>query len=64
MCVHGRGARKPLTIGGPSMSEKVPILVALGIGIDGKPHASRFADSDAPLVARAAVPYLDEPWYC
>jgi hypothetical protein len=36
------------------MSEKVPILVALGIGIDGKPHASRFSDSDAPLVARAA----------
>lgn len=36
------------------MSEKVPITVALGIGIDGKPHASRFADSDVPLVARAA----------
>ena len=36
------------------MSEKVPITVALGIGLDGKPHASRFADSDAPLVARAA----------
>ena len=36
------------------MSEKVPITVALGIGLDGKPHASRFADSDAPLVERAA----------
>jgi hypothetical protein len=36
------------------MSEKVPILVVLGIGTDGKPHASRFASSDASLVARAA----------
>ena len=36
------------------MSDKVPITVALGIGLDGKPHASRFADSDTPLVARAA----------
>jgi hypothetical protein len=36
------------------LSEKVPITVALGIGFDGKPHASRFSDSDVPLVARAA----------
>ena len=36
------------------MSEKVPILVVLGIDVDGKPHASRFADSDEPLVARVA----------
>ena len=36
------------------MSEKVPILVVLGIDVDGKPHASRFADRDAPFVERAA----------
>src|SRR5947207_5024205 len=44
---------QPLTTE-PVMSEKVPILVVLGIGIDGKPHASRFAEHDAPLVAHAA----------
>lgn len=36
------------------MPEKVPILVVVGVDIDGKPHASRFAEADAPLVARAA----------
>jgi hypothetical protein len=36
------------------MAEKVPILVVLGIDIDGRPHASRFAERDAPLVQRAA----------
>src|SRR5437868_7553216 len=36
------------------MAEKVPILVVLGIDMDGKPHASRFAEHDAPLVQRAA----------
>jgi hypothetical protein len=36
------------------MAEKVPILVVLGIDIDGKPHASRFAEHDAPFVVRAA----------
>jgi hypothetical protein len=36
------------------MSEKVPILVVLGIDIDGKPHASRFDERDAPFVERAA----------
>src|SRR5580693_9095414 len=36
------------------MSEKVPIVVVLGTGSDDKPHASRFAESDAPLVVRAA----------
>ncbi|HVB16811.1 MAG TPA: hypothetical protein VNF04_09785 [Stellaceae bacterium] len=36
------------------MTEKVPVLVMLGIGIDGKPHAAQFAEHDAPLVARAA----------
>src|SRR3954451_7476321 len=36
------------------MTEKVPIIVVLGIDVDHKPHASRFAEDDAPLVARAA----------
>ena len=29
------------------MSEKVPIIVVLGIDVDDKPHASRFAERDA-----------------
>src|SRR5438105_12774368 len=36
------------------MAQKVPILVVLGIDIESKPHASRFAGRDAPLVQRAA----------
>jgi hypothetical protein len=36
------------------MSEKVPIIVVLGIDVDHKPHASRFEERDAPLVQRAA----------
>ena len=36
------------------MTEKVPILVVLGIDVDGKPHGSRFEEHDAPFVARAA----------
>jgi hypothetical protein len=36
------------------MTDKVPILVVLGIDIDRKPHGSRFEDRDAPFVARAA----------
>ena len=36
------------------MAEKLPILVVLGLDIDGKPHASRFAERDAPFVQRAA----------
>lgn len=36
------------------MSEKVPILVVLGIDIDAKPHASRFEPRDTRLVRRAA----------
>ena len=36
------------------MTKKVPILVVLSIDIDGKPHASRFDEHDAPLVERAA----------
>ena len=36
------------------MPEKIPILIVLGVDIDGKPHASRFEAADAPLVTRAA----------
>jgi hypothetical protein len=36
------------------MSEKVPIIVVLGIDIEGKPHASRFENCDATFVVRAA----------
>jgi hypothetical protein len=36
------------------MSEKVPILVVLGIDMTDKPHASRFPERDAPFVVRAA----------
>ena len=32
----------------------MPILVVLGIDIDGRPHASRFEERDAPFAARAA----------
>jgi len=37
------------------MSEKLPTTVVLGVGADGKPHASRFQERDAPFVARAAA---------
>jgi hypothetical protein len=50
----GGGGRQPVSPEVLGMSEKVPILVVLGLDIDGKPHASRFAQRDAPLVARAA----------
>ena len=36
------------------MTEKLPILVVLGMDADGKPHASRFSEADAALVQRAA----------
>ena len=36
------------------MTEKVPITVVLGIDVDGRPHASRFEERDAPFVVRAA----------
>jgi hypothetical protein len=36
------------------MSKRGPILVVLGTGTDDKPHASRFAACDAPLVVRTA----------
>jgi hypothetical protein len=39
---------------GLQMSEKVPITVVLGIDVDGRPHASRFEERDAPFVQRAA----------
>jgi hypothetical protein len=41
-------------MGGLQMNEKVPILVVLGIDIDGRPHASRFEERDAPFAERAA----------
>jgi hypothetical protein len=37
-----------------TMTEKVPILVVLGIDVDGRPHASRFEERDTQFVARAA----------
>ena len=36
------------------MSEKAPVIVVLGIDVDGRPHASRFAQHDAQFVVRAA----------
>ena len=36
------------------MTDQVPILVFLGIDVDGKPHGSRFEERDAPFVERAA----------
>src|SRR3954449_1469126 len=36
------------------MDDKVPIIVVLGIDIDGRAHASRFDERDAPFVLRAA----------
>ena len=36
------------------MTEKVPIIVVLGIDVDGRAHASRFEERDAPFVVRAA----------
>jgi hypothetical protein len=41
-------------MGGQLVSEREPIVVVLGTGTDGKPHASRFAARDAPMVVRAA----------
>src|ERR1700704_6352391 len=49
-----RGGSQPLPTGGLQMSEKVPLLVVLGIDMSDKPHASRFAERDAPFVVRAA----------
>ena len=36
------------------MADKLPIIVVLGIDVDGKPHGSRFEERDAPFVQRAA----------
>src|SRR3954468_20622400 len=36
------------------MTDKLPIIVVLGIDIDGRAHASRFEERDAPFVLRAA----------
>src|SRR5436305_8449441 len=51
-CDRGSGNRSQKEV--LSMSQKAPILVVLGLDIDGKPHASRFAERDAPSVRRAA----------
>src|SRR5579863_3210711 len=37
-----------------TMTEKVSILVVLGIDVDGRTHASRFEERDASFVQRAA----------
>jgi hypothetical protein len=50
----GRGARNRLPEEVSTMTEKVPILVVLGIDVDGRTHASRFEERDAPFVVRAA----------
>jgi hypothetical protein len=50
----GRGAYQTARKRRALMSEKVPIIVVLGIDVDGKPHASRFDERDAPFVQRAA----------
>jgi len=50
-----RGGSQPVTSRGFSMSEKVPITVVLGVGADGKPHASRFEPRDQQFVVRAAA---------
>jgi hypothetical protein len=36
------------------MTEKMPIIVVLGIDVDGRAHGSRFEERDAPFVVRAA----------
>src|SRR5947208_8466153 len=36
------------------MTDKVPIIVVLGIDVDGRPHGSRFEERDVPFVQRAA----------
>src|SRR3954467_14293494 len=50
----GRGAGNCSPNGRSRMSEKVPILVLLGLGTDERWHASRFAETDETLVVRAA----------
>src|SRR5436190_8985770 len=58
--IYCRDLRSPVVAlatahdGRSKMAEKVPILVVLGIDIESKPHASRFAEPDAPFVQRAA----------
>src|SRR4051812_47882135 len=50
-----RSGSQRLTLEGSWMSEKVPITVVLGVGADGKAHASRFEPRNQPFVARAAA---------
>ena len=37
------------------MTDPAPILVVFGIDLEGKPRASRFAEKDAELAAKAAT---------
>jgi hypothetical protein len=50
----GRGACNRSQEEVSTMTEKVPIIVVLGIDVDGRPHASRFEERDASFVQRAA----------
>jgi hypothetical protein len=50
----GRGARNRSPEEVSTMTEKVPIIVVLGIDVDGRAHGSRFDERDAPFVVRAA----------
>src|SRR5579863_2598804 len=50
----GRGARNRSQGGVSTMTEKVPMIVVLGIDVDGRAHGSRFEERDAPFVVRAA----------
>jgi hypothetical protein len=50
----GGGARNRLPEEVSTMTEKVPIIVVLGIDVDGRAHGSRFEERDAPFVMRAA----------
>jgi hypothetical protein len=60
ICSWCRAVRSPVAVhatardGDQLMSDKVPIIVVLGIDVEGKPHASRFDERDMPLVERAA----------
>lgn len=61
ICSWCRAVRSPVAMHatammgeGLQMSEKVPIVVVLGLDLGDKPHASRFEERDAPFVQRAA----------
>jgi hypothetical protein len=54
LVLANRGTAKPHQPEVSHMAEKIPILVVLGLDIENKPHASRFAEHDAPFVKRAS----------